>query len=146
MQSLVIVDLLDEMADAIPCLGHIAILKHLNLFIFESAHEALYSGIVVGVATSAHADQNPAFHQHLRIGMATVLYSSIRMVDQSRPDVSAVERHPQCDNCKPWFHSAIQSPANAAPAESIQDDGQIHELVYQPDVGNIGHPELVGAS
>src|SRR5262245_29113522 len=142
MQSLVIVDILDKMADAIPCFDHIAILKHVDFFIFEGAHEALYSGIVVRVATSAHANQNRAFHQHLRIGMATVLYSPIRVVDQSRPDITAVERHPECSNCKPWFHSAIQSPANAAPAESIQDDGQIHELVYQPDVRDIGHPEL----
>ena len=52
MQSLVIVDLLDEMADATPCLGHIPIFKHVNLFIFEGAHEGLYSGIVVRVAAS----------------------------------------------------------------------------------------------
>src|SRR5215471_11491542 len=145
MQSLAIVDLLDEVADAVLCLGHIPILKHVDLFIFEGAHKTFYPCIVVRVASSAHADQNSVFHQHLCVGMAAVLYTSIRMVNQSWSDISTAERHPECSDCKPWFHPSVQSPANAASAESIQNYCEKYELVYQPDVSNIRCPELVGS-
>src|SRR5262245_41965844 len=37
MQSPVVVDLPDEIADSITCLGHIVMLEHVNPFIFEGA-------------------------------------------------------------------------------------------------------------
>ena len=35
-------------------------------------------------------------------------------------------------------------PADDAAAEGIDDDRQIDELLLQADVGDVGHPQLIG--
>jgi hypothetical protein len=43
------------------------------------------------------------------------------------------------------FQSPIQGPADHSPREGIQYDSQIDELRLQPDVSDVGDPELVDA-
>ncbi len=56
MQSMPIVDALQEIPDAGASFLEIAIFIAVNLFVFQGLHEGLASGVVVGVALAAHAD------------------------------------------------------------------------------------------
>src|SRR4051812_36079383 len=41
--------------------------------------------------------------------------------------------------------SLVEMPADYPAGVRIQDDGQVDEFLFQPDVGDVRHPELVDA-
>ena len=40
----------------------------------------------------------------------------------------------------------LWSVALSSTRKGVQNHGQVHELRFQPDVGNVGHPQLVDAA
>jgi hypothetical protein len=66
-------------------------------------------------------------------------------VDQSRLDDASGQRHPEGVERQLVFQSSVQRPTDDAARVSVQNDGQEHELVTQPDVGDVRHPQLIGA-
>ena len=62
--------------------------------------------------------------------------------DYSPDSISHVKRDAQRGQRERTFHRAIQRPTDHAAQVRVQNHGQEHELVVQPDVGDIGPPEL----
>jgi len=65
------------------------------------------------------------------------------VVDQPRLDDASGQSHPKGPERQFVFQSSVQRPANDAARVSIQNDSQEHELVAQPDVGDVSHPQLI---
>ena len=64
---------------------------------------------------------------------------------QPRLDARLRQRHPQRRKRQFVLHRPVQRPADHAAREGVEDHRQVHELVPQPNVGDVGHPELVDA-
>src|SRR3954454_3170769 len=86
-----IVGLLQKRADAAPCYGDVTVLGPVYFFMLGRLHEALGFGVVVRVA--AHADLDMVLMQQAGVITASVLYASIRMVNQPRGRVASGQRH-----------------------------------------------------
>jgi hypothetical protein len=65
------------------------------------------------------------------------------MMHQAGLDGAARERHAQRGQREFVFHRAIQRPADRAARVRVQNHGEEDELVAQPDVGDIGAPQLI---
>src|ERR1035437_5346386 len=65
------------------------------------------------------------------------------MMHQSGRGTTPRECHLQRRHGQPGFQRGIQRPANRPPRKRVQHHRQVHELFQQPDVGDIGPPELV---
>lgn len=142
-----IVHLLDEGADRISCVLRIAVGLAVDLLLLEGLHEALCPGIVVRIAHPAHACGNAMPLQQFSVVAAGVLDAAIGVVDQAVGLWPARRhRHRERSGCQPRLQMRFQGPADHAPAEGIEHDREIDELFLQPDVGNVGYPELVEAA
>ena len=64
---------------------------------------------------------------------------------QTRGGLPSLQGHAQRLERQLVFQRAVQRPADHPPGEGIQNHREIDELPQQPDVGNIGYPELVQA-
>jgi hypothetical protein len=65
-------------------------------------------------------------------------------MDQAGSDDAVRQRHAQRRQRQFIFHRAIQRPSNHTARVGVQDHREEHELVAQPDIGNIGPPQLIG--
>ena len=70
-------------------------LAAMDEFAFEAAPEAFHGGIVIAVAGSAHAGDDPGPHELLPVGGTGVLAATIRMMDQPRRWPALLQRHLQ---------------------------------------------------
>src|SRR5882762_561824 len=85
VQALLVVDLLDEGADAARGFMVIAIEPAIDLLGLERRHEALGLGVVVGIADPAHADADAVRLQELAVVGAGILHAAIGVMDQAAP-------------------------------------------------------------
>ena len=67
------------------------------------------------------------------------------MMHQARLDHAPRQGHAQRAQRQLIFHGAVQRPADHAARVSVQNHRQEDELLAQPDVGDIGPPELIDA-
>jgi len=85
VEPLAIIDLLQELTDALPGLVQVGILPEIDLLILERFDKALHLGIVVGIAAPAHADADARRLQQLGIRGRGLLHAAIRVMSQARP-------------------------------------------------------------
>ena len=55
----------------------------------------------------------------------------------------ALDRHVERIGCQPGFEMIVECPADDLAAERIEHDRQIDEGFAEPDIGNVGDPDLV---
>ena len=77
MQALAIVELIDEVADAGSGFFQGFVLVEIDLLVFERPDEALCLGVVIGVASPAHADLYVDVLEGIVIGFRGILHTSI---------------------------------------------------------------------
>src|SRR5918995_1489144 len=80
----------------------------------------------------------------LRRPLESALATAIRMVDQAGRWSSNNKSSAQCRERQLLVQPVTDRPADDAPGEQINDDGQIQPALAGPDVGEIGAPLLVG--
>src|SRR5271168_2035721 len=99
MQPLPVVNLLQEITDSTACVFQIAIVSPVSLLLFQRSHKPLCTGVVIWIATPAHADLNLALLQYLCVIARCVLHASIGVMDQlvSFP-IASVQCHLQSSN------------------------------------------------
>ena len=77
VEPLPVVKHFDPFKDSGPGLGPRGELAAMHQFAFEAAPEAFHRRIVVAVAGTAHARDNPGLHQQLPISRAGILHAAI---------------------------------------------------------------------
>jgi len=82
MEPLLVVDTIQELANLVLRVCQIPILTAVDLFVFESLHERLTSGVVVGIALAAHANLGPVLLEEVRVIHGGVLHAAIRVVHE----------------------------------------------------------------
>src|SRR5271168_3330235 len=108
-----------------PAAAVIAMAGAVDLFALEGSDKALGLGVVVGIADPAHAGGDAVPVEHAGVLGTGVLHAAVGMVDQAAPG----RRHRQAG-----AEMIGHRPADDAPAESIEDNRQIGELLLEPGI------------
>lgn len=75
--------------------------------------------------------------------MGAVLRAAIRVMNTAWWRAAQGNSHVQRPDRQILFHPVADSPANHAPREQVDDDGQINPALTRPDVGDVARPLLV---
>ncbi len=143
MQTAAVVVALDEVLDVRAQVIEILIIVDIDLLPLERLDEALTTGIVVGVRRPTHAGDRLLAAQAPHVGAGSVLHTAIGVMDQAGRRLPFGHRLLQCRQRQAGGQRSLQRPAHHLPRVGVQDHGQINELGLQPDVGDVGHPQLI---
>src|SRR5665647_2188317 len=72
-----------------------------------------------------------------------ILAAAIGMVDHALRGTSHHEGFPKSGESEIAVQTITDSPADDAPGEQVDDDGQIKPALARPDIGDVGSPFLV---
>jgi len=118
-----------------PAAAVIAMAGAVDLFALEGSDKALGLGVVVGIADPAHAGGDAVPVEHAGVLGTGVLHAAVGMVDQAAPGRAARRhRHGQRRHRQAGAEMIGHRPADDAPAESIEDNRQIGELLLEPGI------------
>ena len=139
-----IVDVFDEDTDRLARVFKITIISAVDFLLLERFHKALHLGIVIRIADPAHARLDIIGSKHGAVITASILHAAIGMMDQASTRWSTcLDRHFKRRQSEARAQMLFQRPADHSSAERIEQHGQKRELFQQPDISNIGHPELI---
>ncbi len=114
-----------------------------HFFLLEGAHEALGLGVVIRVAGAAHADPDASPRQLFAVVGAGVLHPPVGVMDQAGRGVSGDQGHVERLDRQARFQMVGERPADHPARKSVENDGQIDEQPGQPDISNVGDPDLI---
>jgi len=83
------------------------------------------------------------FDQQASVFVGGVLHAAVGVMDQPWLELSLSQCHLECRKRKARFECAVHSPADHLARKCIQHHCQIDKLCFQPDVSNIGRPQLI---
>ena len=112
MQPVAIVVLLDERGNVRTQVVEIPIGVGVNLLSLERLHEALTTGVVIGVGRPAHARDHVARSQQGHVLLGRRLDAAIGIVNQPRRRVPLREGMRQGRDRQPGGQRAVQRPAH----------------------------------
>src|ERR1019366_1829753 len=99
-----------------------------------------------GIAAARHTDPDLVRLYPSDIVVAGILHATVGVVHQSGRGPPLLRRHLQRRYGQPGFQRGFQRPTQHAPRKRVQHHRQVHELLPQSDVSDIGPPELVDAT
>ena len=111
----------------------------------EDAVHTLCNGVVSGLVVLCHADPYTIFLQFVCIGVTAVLYTSVRVVDESLQFIgrSLAYSHPKSLERVFRLQCLGQAPTHDLVRVCIRHQVQVAAIVHQINVCNITDPELV---
>jgi len=111
----------------------------------EYAVHTLRYGVVGGLVVLRHADLDAVLLQFVRIGGTTVLYTSVRVMDEPFQLISRSLRdgHPESLQRVLCLQRLRQAPAYDLVRVGVRHQMQIAAVVHQVDVRDVAHPQLV---
>jgi len=125
-------------------IGHRPVLPEVDLLGLQGLDEALGCRIVVGVAFAGHADSEAVGKQLLHVVSGGILDPAIRVMDDSYRGSATRQGHPEGLQAQGRVDIARERIAHDPAGKEIQDDRQVHKAAPDGNVGDVGHPELVG--
>src|SRR5208337_385002 len=143
MQPASIIDVFEEGADIGSSLVDRRISFAVHFFLLQSAHEALGLGVVIRVAGAAHADQDATLRQLFAIVGAGILHAPVRVMDEAWLGVSGDQGHVERLDGQARLEMVGERPADHLARKSVENDGEINKLLRQPDIGDVGDPNLI---
>src|ERR1700722_7676647 len=111
---------------------------------FERGVEAFAHRVIVTVADGTHRREDSLFPAALPEGDRGVLRSLVRVVNDANR-VAPIDRHVQRAEHEFGAQVIRHSPADDAPAEGVEDDGDIEKSDPSRNVRDIGDPKLIRA-
>jgi len=147
METVGVVDGLDEVADLASGVFDRGVGFGVHLLGFERLHETFGLGIVVRIGHPAHAGGDLARLQTLGVVAASILHAPVRVMDQTvRSRIARHDRHVQRLNGEPGLQMIVERPADDLARERVEHDRQIDESLAEPDIGDVGDPYLIEPS
>jgi len=140
MQTLLIVDRFQGVADLLSGIGQVVVLVEVDLLTLQCLHEAL--GFGVRVLSAAHADCDVVLFQQACVLTRSILGTAVRVMHLG---FSFPQHHPQRHHHQERLQPSAKRLAQAAARMGIQYYDEIDELVPHADIGQVGESEIVGA-
>ena len=113
----------------------------------DDAVHTLGNAVVGGLVVLGHRYQDAVLLQLLHIQVAAVLHTAVGVVDESREVVPSglFYCHAECLEGENSRKRIGQAPAHNLVRVGIRDQVQVAASVLKIDVGDVAHPQLVGA-
>lgn len=145
MQPFCVIDVFYELPYVSVCLAKCPVLIHVNFFCLQSLHERLCKGIVVQVASPAHAYGNAVRLQEIHILVRRILNSLVRVMNKpGKPQLFPFRNgHFQRIYRKQGIDFPSRVPANTLPAENVDYDSKVCVFLLKLDIRYIRNPEPV---
>ena len=137
MNPLAVVEPLDIVEDALPCLVTGAISLVEDPLSFQSAEEALHRRIVPAVALATHAAQHPVLCQELLVVITGILGATIGVMKHSPRRVSPLQGHARCIAYQGRREPLRHGPADNTTRVQVHDDCQVQPPLGAPGIGNV---------
>ena len=144
MSALAIIECFDVIEDLGASLGAGVKDTAINQFQFESGPEAFHGGVVIAVAPTAHGGDQAGLNEGLTIIATGVLDAAIGMTEQLGRRAAMEQRQGQRVENQRRVDMFAHGPADDFAAVEVQDGRQVKPAFLGLDIGEVGHPELVG--
>src|SRR5512135_2956258 len=141
VNPLPVVYVVEEPPELPPGIGGVLVFRQIDLLLFDCSQEPLGISILFGFAHARHADRGPCRLQQRDGGRRGILHPLIGMMDLRTP---ALECSQKGRDRQLLLQAAAQMPAPDRAGEHVHQHCQIHELLPQSNVGDVGHPDLFG--
>src|SRR5471032_1214067 len=114
---------------------------------FVQAVDGLCQRIIIAVALTAHRGLNAGFCQALAVADGNILRAPVAMMNQGvvALRLAGVQRLFQGIQDEVGAHRTADAPGYDAPRKHINHKGHIDKALPGRDVGEVGHPELIGS-
>ena len=145
LQPLVIINFLDEVGKPILDIGHGSIFPEVDLLGFQGFDETLSRRVVVGIPLAGHADAETMLMEDLHVVARCILNTPIGVMNDSCRGLALDKGHPECLQAQGCVDSLGKRISHHPAGKEIQQDGKIDKATQDADVGQIGHPELIGS-
>ena len=145
MEPLAVVEDFDVVEEGAGRLGTALKMGAVDEFFLERAPEALHGGVVVAVASAAHARRDFPGGEMLAVRLAGVLASSVGVVEQPRLGRTLFECHPQRVQRQVRLQVFAHRPADHTPAAQVEHARQIQPALGGGSVGDVRCPHFVGS-
>lgn len=144
MAPLWVVEHLDVVEDIGLGIGSRGVGLAAHALALEQLEEALDHRVVVAVAAPAHAADQLVGLQELLPFFAGELTALVRVQQNRRFGLAAPQRHDQRAQHQIGVDARAHAPADDLAREQVQHHGQVQPALVRADVGDVGHPGLVG--
>ena len=111
--------------------------------ILQAVEEALAWRVVPAVALAAHRTHHGVLQKPCRKGVAGILASPVRVMNQPRCGLPAEPRHGQRIDDDMRRHSRLDRPADNFAVEQIEYERQVESTLTSPDVGQVSRAHLI---
>ena len=146
MDPLTIVVSFDVGEQVVPCGIPCWITSLVHEFGFDRAKAAFHRRIVEAISLPAHGLDHPGCVEDLAVIGGRILAAAIRMMDEARRRLLALDGHGQSRDGQFCPHVIAHCPANDLPREKIEHDSQIKPAFSGLDISKISEPDLIWAS
>ena len=145
MQPLAIVNVFDEEGKPVLDIVHRPVIPEVDLLGLQGLEEALGGRVVIGVAFPGHADPEAVMKERVHVVVGGILDPPIGVMNDSCRGIALSKGHPKGFQAQGRVDVARKRLADGPACEEVQDDRQVHEAALDADVGDIGHPDLIGS-
>lgn len=139
-----IINFLDEVRKPILDIVHGSIFPEVDLLGFQGLEETLSRRVVVRVPLPRHADPEVVREQRIDGVVGGVLDSPVGVMDDPCRRRAKRKGHPEGLQAKARVDVTREGMTHDSAGKQIQDHGQVHEAALDADVGDVGHPKLIG--
>lgn len=115
-------------------------------FVLQDAVNPFGHSILVAVVLLGHADPDVVFLQLLHVLVAAVLYAPIGVVYQAGRWAGCLLSSFEGSKAARQLQRVAEVVPHNSTGEQVGDKRKVAKPVHRSDVGNIGHPNLVGRS
>ena len=143
MKPLLVVDDFEKVFDVGEGVREVRVVVDVDFLDFEGFHERFGHRVVVRIRLTAHADLDMVLVQQRDVFVASVLYPLVRVMHQFCGDVPTRQRHLEGFQSQGCVDVTGECPPDDFAAEGIQNHRQVHEVLQESNVGDIGSPELI---
>src|SRR3989442_1790589 len=144
MPATTVVEGFDVVEDRIARLAATDVVVSVDELRLERREEALRHRVVPAIALAAHAGDDSPFAEPAPVVLARVLDTAVRVMDEASLGAPGPESHAQGVEGERPVEVRIHGPADNTPREQVQDGREVGPALSGPDVGDVGHPDLVG--
>ena len=143
MQSGSVVESLDVIEDVAASLSSRTEREVIEPLSFDRMEEALGKGVVQAIAGAAHAAADAVAVEEILVVRATVLRSAVAVMNESRRWPTRSQGDPQGLKGQGVTDAIGGGPADDAPREDIDDDGEKEPALASTDLRDVGDPESI---
>ncbi len=115
----------------------------IEVFVFDGAPEAFDEHVVQGSTSAVHTDLDAFYFQPLCVSQAGELGTLVGIEDVG---AAQLERIVQGVYAEIRVQRVAHPPGEHIPAIPVHHRHQVHEALWHRHIGNVGAPDLVGAS